>query len=355
MTDLSGIGPIELAALRSVDAPSARRPARYLVSSEAIRRMEAATGLGPRYGYDVLLDLARPWVVNMPLIDPLGDIGGREFAAVGPTHTECRPSAAGYVILDAEAGRIAPVPAGLINGTSYRGGTQPPLDSARVLAAIRHLLAHPRAAARDILAIVGPPHSVTDCAITGDLDALAAGRPVTLRQTGRITRTGNPVPARAPDPVVRPPGHRPKLVMRAGDGGFTERQLAKAHFIIESLPPGIRPGRVGQDLAQEASRHIWAARDGRRYDGLPIQEVVDIGNSRIPVRLAITLRPGSDPDTAREQLANFDGVTTSAPAAYAAPLATLLRNWTRQPQRDETAAALASLENAIQHDRDSWR
>jgi hypothetical protein len=354
VTDLSGIGPIELATLRAVDAPNARRPAHYLVSSQAVREMEAATGLGPRYAYDVLLDLARPWMINVPLIDPQGNIGDLDFPAVGPRHTECRPSGAGYVILDAEAGRIAPVPAGLINGTSYRGGTQPPLHSARLLAAIRHLLAHPRAPDRDILAIVGPPHSVADCAITGDLDDLAAGRPVTLRQTGRITRTSNPVPAHAPDPVVRPPGHRPKLITGTGMG-FVEQHSAKAHFIIESLPAGVSPSRVGQDLAQEASRHTWAARDGHRYDGLPIEDVADLGNSRIPVRLAITLRPGSDPDTAREQLANFEGITTQSPAAYPSPLATLLRSWTRQHHRENTASALASFENAIEHDRDTWR
>jgi hypothetical protein len=143
--------------------------------------------------------------------------------------------------LDAEAGRTAPVSAGLINGTAYRGGTQPPLDPGRVIAALRHLLDHPRAPGRDILAIAGPPRSVTDCAITGDLDALAGGRPVTLRQTGRVSATGRPVPPAVPEPRFLPEPAAGQLPPGpdAGTRGPTGR-LIPAHLIIESLPLRIR-------------------------------------------------------------------------------------------------------------------
>jgi hypothetical protein len=364
VTDRSGTGPIDLAILQATDTPTTRRSGRYITCSKLLPRIEAAIGLGPRYAYDALLDLARPWVINVPAITTQGNAGDRDFPATEPWHLQCRPSRTGQAILDAEAGRAAPVPAGLINGTAYRGGTQPPLDPDRAIAALRYLLEHPRAAVRDILAIAGPPRSVTDCIITGDLDALAAGRPVTLRQTGRITRTSCPVPATVPDPIPSrvPPDLAAKIAAVPGDtrprsvawfsSGPDERRLARAHLIIESLPPGISPSEVHQELASEADQHIRAAREERQSSALPIGEIIDASTSEIPIRLAIVLRPGTDPDTARDQLAAFDGITTQSPAAYPAPLAALLRAWTRQHHHEDTPAALTSLTAAIHCDRE---
>ena len=39
--------------------------------------IQERTGLGPRYGYEVLLDLARPWVIAVPAISARGEIGDR--------------------------------------------------------------------------------------------------------------------------------------------------------------------------------------------------------------------------------------------------------------------------------------
>jgi hypothetical protein len=76
--------------------------------------IEERTGLGPRYAYQVLLDLARPWVIAVPTIDAAGNIGDRDSPAAAPRHVQCRASRAGQAILDAETRRLAPVPAGLI-------------------------------------------------------------------------------------------------------------------------------------------------------------------------------------------------------------------------------------------------
>jgi hypothetical protein len=90
---------------------------------------------------------------------------------------------------------------------SARPVRQPRLEPGRAIAALRHLLDHPRASDSDILAIAGPPWSVSGCAVTRDLNALAAGHQIMLRQTGQISLTGNPIPE---------PGRIPKPASGAG-------------------------------------------------------------------------------------------------------------------------------------------
>ena len=170
-------------------------------SAKALARIEERIGLGPRYAYELMLDLARPWIIPVRTVAVTGNYGDRSFPPAGPEYTECRPSHAGQVVIDAEARRLAPVPVGLINGTAYRGGTQPPLDPFRVLAALRRLLEDARVPDGDLIGVAGPPWSGTHCTVTGDLDALARGRRVVLREAGRITITG--VPSRMNPRVLR--------------------------------------------------------------------------------------------------------------------------------------------------------
>jgi hypothetical protein len=60
------------------------------------------------------------------------------------------------VVLAAERRDLAPVPVGLINGTTYRDGTQPPFRPLAAIEAIRYVIRHPRAAAQDIISMIGP-------------------------------------------------------------------------------------------------------------------------------------------------------------------------------------------------------
>jgi hypothetical protein len=106
----------------------------------------------------------------------------------------------------------------------------------------------------------------------------------------------------------------------------------------------VRPGSHGYTL------------DGHRYDDtLPIANAANFGTSWDPIRIAIVLRPGTDPQTARDRLAAFPGITTESPAAYPGPLAALLRAWTRQHQHEDIAASLTALEEAIRRDREYQR
>lgn len=353
VTDRTGLGPIDLAVLQAIDTYTADHPRRYVACSQVLPVIEERIGLGPRYAYDALVDLARYWVIPVPVITARGNIGDRYSPASEPQHVECRPSRAGQVVLDAEAGRLARVPVGLINGTAYRGGTQPPLQPARVIAALRHLLDHPGTADSELLSLAGPPYSVTGCTITGDLDALAAGQCIMLRQTGRIIRTGTPVPDRRP-PLP------PEIAARADQPGVHHGwvstgpdHLSRAHLVIESLPPGVSPAQVCCDLASHrrpGPHHV--TRSGRRYDiTLPISDIADLSRDGVPVHIAITLRPGTDPEAARDQLAAFDGITTQAPAAHPISLVSLLRTWARQHRREDVAASLTGLHDAIRHDQ----
>lgn len=357
MTHRSGTGPIELAILQAADTKAAAiGPHEYIGCHHLLPVIEQNTGLGPRYAYDPLLDLGRPWVIPVPLISVHGSMGDRDRTASAPRHVECRPSHAGQVLLDAEAGRLAPVPVGLINGTSYRGGTQPPLEPDRVITAIRHLIHHPQTPDQEILDLAGPPYAITGCTITGDLDALNAGHPITLHQTGRITRTSRPVPDRRPLPpgiTPTPPRTPPEAVAHFGTGP-DDRVLSRAHFIIETLPPGISPGDICTELAHHQRAATRATPDRPRPPTtLPIGDLIDAGTSRHPIRIAIILLPGTNPDTTRDQLASLDGITTQEPAAYPAPLATLLRTWTSQHSNEDIAASLAALQHAIHHDREN--
>jgi hypothetical protein len=350
VTDRSGVGPINLAVLTAIDTCGAGRPDRYAIGSDVLSLVEERTGLGPRYAYNVVLDLARRWMTAVPVIE--GNIGARQWPGDSePQHVECRASRAGQAVLDAEARRSVPVPAGLINGTTYRGGIQPPLEPSRGLAALRHLLDHPDTSDGDILAIAGPPWSVSGCKVTGDLDALAAGHRVMLRQTGRITLTGNPIPE--PPPVPKPPdgGPAPVVVAYSSIGFNLPLHLARAQLVIESLPPDSSPDQVAQDLHSHAKMQSRSARSGGSSDALPIADVADCGTSAVPVRIVITLIPGTDPVAAQDQLAAFDGITTQALAAYPAPLAALLRAWTEQHRGEDLSASLTRFEDAVRQDR----
>lgn len=55
MGDRSGLGVAEVAILGAVQTSG------FTGCAKALARVEAAIGLAPGYGYEVLVDLARPW------------------------------------------------------------------------------------------------------------------------------------------------------------------------------------------------------------------------------------------------------------------------------------------------------
>jgi hypothetical protein len=347
MSDRSGVGLAGLAVLETLEALTAGRPRAYVTSAEAVSGIEERTGLRPRYGYEVLTDLVRPWIMPVRLVAGRGNFGDRSFPdPAEPEYTRCRPSHAGRLALDAEAQRLAPVPVGLINGTAYGSGTQPPLEPFRVLAALARLLEDRRVADSEVLRIAGPPYTVTGCDLTGDLDALMGGRRAAIRQTGRITITGVPVPEPAADTAVPPD--------RRGWTGYevSSRPSRPVHLIIESLPARTSPLDACQAIIKQARSHGWigSGPDRTERPALPVAQIDD-QSSRNKIRIGLVLKPGSDPAAVRDRLAAVDGITTEATWAFPAPPASMLRAWADRYRGEDIAASLDLLHQSIRRDR----
>jgi hypothetical protein len=195
-----------------------------------------------------------------------------------------------------------------------------------------------------VLRIVGPPYPVTGCDLTGNLDALAKGRLAAIRQTGRITITGVPIPE--PDAAV-PPGRR-------GWTGseISSRPLRPAHLIIESLPARTSPLEACQAITKQAKSHGWIGSGPERVErpALPVADIND-RSRRNQIRIELILKPGSDPAAVRDRLATVDGITTEATWSFTAPLAKMLRAWIDRHRGEDIAASLDLLHEAIRRDR----
>src|SRR5580693_5885192 len=158
MGQRSGVGLVELAILEALDARRAWPGRRAASCAKVLATLEDELGLARGYAYEVLIDLALPWKLPVPLVEPQGNFGSRgSDPPASPYYTEARLSPAGQVALAAERGQIAPVPLGLINGSTHRQGTRPPFRPVAVIDAIRQVLARPRLTARQITDLVGPP------------------------------------------------------------------------------------------------------------------------------------------------------------------------------------------------------
>jgi len=347
MSDRSGCGLVELALLENLEALTAGRRQRHVKTSRVLAEVEKLLGLGPRYGYEVLVDLARPWTIAMRLVEGQGNFGDRMFPEpASARYTESRPSHVGQLVLDAEARRLAPVPVGLINGSIYRGGQQPPLDAFAVINALRQLLDNPRTPDAEVVAIVGGPYSVTGCEISGDVAGLLRGLPAEISEIGRVTITDVPVPSQAPDPPSVPRKH-----VLAGGGGYVHGSRFQAHLIIESLPAQVVPMDVIQAIVSRAkSRQRRDYPELAERTGLPVADVTD-ESSGYGVSIHVKLSPGSDPAEVSERLREVDGVAWSSGWQFPAPLATMLRSWVELHRGEDLAASLTQLEQAIHDDR----
>jgi DNA gyrase/topoisomerase IV, subunit A len=322
VSDRSGIGPAELAVLEALDKLLAARPGAFARSSRALAGIDERIGLGPRYAYDLMLDLGRVWRVPVLLLAFHGNRGdqfsGDQFSggAAGPGYTECRLSYAGQVTLAAERRLLAPVPVGLINGSMYRGGMQPPLEPLRVINALRRVLDDPQIPDAEMLGMVGPPDFLTGCTVTGDLGKLTAGRRASLRLTGQVTVAD------------------------------------EEHLIIHTLPPHVGLNDIVRVIKTRAVSRPWAGSFPELDQAamLPIADLEDEPTCD-DLRLVITLRPGADPGRVRDSLLEMTGVAADVTAAFPAPLAELLRSWVSRHRGEDITASLAELDKAIRHDR----
>ena len=311
MSKLTGLGPLEEAILVTLDNLGARGERPYRKSASVLEELERQVGFGPRYAYEALCDLARPWSVVVPLVDGHGNLGTPEAPAAEARYTECRLAAAGMLAVAAERRELPALPIRFINGTLYCGGSQPAFEPRRLLASLSRLIDDPLLGDDELLDLVGPPVFPTGCRVGGEVDRLIAGHPATLKLSAVIT-------------IEHP------------EGGVV--------LEISNLPPGVGANRVESNIESRIGGHRG------RYPSevfsrtnvavTKVQNQSGLAGSRIRCSVASDV----DPETVAQHVREVWGVTIELHAALPRPLAEMVRSWIQEHAVDETPASLARLE-----------
>lgn len=334
--DRTGLGLVELAILEALEGLGGRAGGRDVRCERVLAAVEDSIGLARGYGYEVLVDMALPWKVQVPLLSPHGNFGGRgNDPPASARYTDARLSRAGEVVLAAARGEMAPVPAGLINGNTHRRGTRPPFRPERIIAAVRAVLDDPGITPGKLLEIVGPPDFMTGCTVSGDLAGLRAGRKAELVLHARVTITS------------------PAALQAQGASARRWHRYApdSAVIVIDSFPPYVSVDDAAAAIAERASRRDLDS----RYPGLsqatrlPLRNVVDESH-RGRYWIACIPDAGADPQQIRNQLLDIYGVYDQVSVALPAPLGPAIKDWTAARQNEDLAASLAALESAIAAD-----
>ena len=290
MSARTGLGALAVAVLAAVAEVGGRPGAGHRLTTHVLDVLECEQGFGARYAYPLLQDLAAPWRLHLPLLDPSGNWGSQHGdPAADARYTEVRLSDVGALALAAERGEVGPIPLGLVEGSLYRDGPVPPFGPDRVLEALTTGGAD-----------AGPPVLPTGGTVDGDIEALLAGR------RARLTLGCT---------VVAEPGR----------------------LVLTEVPLGVTTDLVAQHLANRV-----AAKRGPRYasylDGLdsgdgipggaevPILDVRD-ESSLFGTRLVCGLRAGADPDDARRWVRSVWPVTVEVDCRLPAPMRRRLAAW----------------------------
>ncbi len=69
----------------------------------------------------------------------------------------------------------------------------------------------------------------------------------------------------------------------------------------------------------------------------------------------VTLRPGSDPETLQDQLADIEGFSVETVCVFPAPPAGLVRSWVARCLQEDLPAGVAAWEKAIRRGRQRER
>ena len=231
--DALGLDPVEVALLRAIDLLGADDQGEPVACDRVLRVLEQRGQAGAAAAYPALVRRGVPWSVHLPLVELLGNAGSRDDPPAGAEHVEVRLSPVGALVLSALDGGIDPVPLGLVEGTAFRGGEQPPFDPAAVVSALL-------AGGRD----AGRPAFPTGGVVGGALESLLQGEPARVTVSSAIRAEGG-------------------------------------HLAITEIPYGVGP-RGLHDRVHDARAALRAARER-----CPMQRIVDETNVRDGVRLYV--------------------------------------------------------------------
>lgn len=311
MSDLSGLGIIEIAVLNALDDLGAGPASAGVKSNTLLGELAKSLGIGPHYGYKVLCDLGQWWTVPLCLVDIVGNVGSPDSSPAGPQYTEVRLSLPGSLALAAEREEGPPVPIGLINGNTYSGGLRPPFDRGRIMAALAHL-ADKGAPAHEVIQLVGLPEFPTGCEVGGQVDRLFHGEPAVLKLSAQLRRSSN-----GPSTVIE----------------------------ITNFPPGIGPFDLSARLSALATRPTWADHEPElaRVTHLPLEDVQLEGDAQ-DVRLLCLSEKGVAANLLEHQIRRILGVTISLPTQLDGPLASVLGNWVSAQGHEKVKAGLVALQ-----------
>jgi DNA gyrase/topoisomerase IV subunit A len=334
VSERSGVGVVELAILDALDTLRARPGRGFCKCERVLAVVEDASAVPRGYGYEVLVDTARGWLTQVPLIEPQGNFGSQgNDPPASPRYTEARLSPAGQLTLAAERGELAPVPIGLINGNTHRGGLRPPFRPQGIINAIRLVHRKPRVASRDLLDTIGPPDFLTGCTVTGDMSALHAGQLMELRLESRVSIT---------DQASLPGWVRPR---RRPDAPACNRTV----LLIDHFPPYANPDETANSLAERSEQRSWDDNhpELRHATRLQLRDVMDLSTNRDGIQIACIPAPDADPEQVRDQVRDIYGVWVGVTVRLRRPLATMIRQWVVRNRDEDIFGSLTALEQAV--------
>jgi DNA gyrase subunit A len=233
--------------------------------------------------YDALVRLAQPWVMRVPLVDGHGNFGSLDDGPAAYRYTECRLAAAALLLtdsLDEDVVDLVPnydgreqqpevlpgaFPNLLVNGASGiavgMATTMAPHNLGEVIAAARHLIAHPDATLDDLMRFVPGP------------DLPSGGKIVGLDGIREAYETGR--------------------------GSFRTRAAARVEqlgrrkaVVVTELPYNVGPERIRERIADLVR--------ARRLHG--VVDVEDYTDRESGLRVVIEIKNGFVPDSVLEQL-----------------------------------------------------
>ena len=234
--------------------------------------------------YEALVRLAQPFTMRLPLIDGHGNFGSLDDGPAAPRYTEARlatPALSLTADIDEDTVDFSPnydytltepdvLPAAfpnlLVNGASGiavgMATNMPPHNLREVVAAARHLIAHPEASLEDLMAIVPGP------------DLPAGGMIVGLDGIREAYRTG-----------------RGKFLTRA-TARIENITPRKKGIVVTELPHLVGPEKVISRIKEAVA--------SKKLQG--ITDVADLTDRKHGTRLVIGVKNGYNPEAVLAQL-----------------------------------------------------